>query len=496
MMMRHTAVFTRIRFRILGIVLLAIIPAVLLIWYSAAERKRQISGEIEDNTLRLSRFLASNLERDLSEGEGYLSAVAHFLKATRTPANACAEPLGKLLGSATVYSNIGLAGANGKILCTARLLPSDPGLAGLEWFRKLDSSSGYSVGFDLNGGLSPQASIVLVLPLSIMEEGKGAGRTFLFSVMELDWLNKLAETSHLPPGSAISVTNRKGDAVARYPDPDKWVGKARQSPRGLGDGTALEGTRMTEGIDGVRRLYAYANVAGVGGLVVNVGVIREAMLAPASRALASQLIALGIVAILALMAAWFGADVFLLKQVRALVEATKKLGTGNLQARSSLSYESGELGELAQAFDEMAETLEWRNAQLMESEHERANSVSRLFDFIEYVPEPILILDEGFSVVACNGEAANLFECGADSLVGQGFSSLCPLASMDDIVGQVTRLPGQVEPGIHRFRSKMGRNGDSIPGIAIDISLAKIQVAKTPYILVILKRVAEPIPKA
>jgi hypothetical protein len=99
--------FTRIRFRILGIVLLAIIPAVVLIWYSAADRKQQISMEIEGNTLRLSRFLASNLERDLSEGEGYLQSVAEVLRAKRMLAGGCSETIQGLTNHLSVYANVG-----------------------------------------------------------------------------------------------------------------------------------------------------------------------------------------------------------------------------------------------------------------------------------------------------------------------------------------------------------------------------------------------------
>src|SRR5690606_8936881 len=94
--------------------------------------------------------------------------------------------------------------------------------------------------------------------------------------------------------------------------------------------------------------------------------------APADNALMNQLFALGVVSVLAILAAWFLSDIFLLKQVRALIAATRNLAKGNLTARSSLSYDKGELGDLARAFDEMAETLQWREAQLKESEIERA----------------------------------------------------------------------------------------------------------------------------
>lgn len=127
-----TKLLTRIRFRILGIVLLAIIPAVALIWFSAAERKRQMSEEIEENTLRLSRFLASNLERDLSEGEGFLMAVSALLTEKGLMQGGCSETLAAFLDQSAVYANLGVSDQEGRILCGARAPASPSGLETLE----------------------------------------------------------------------------------------------------------------------------------------------------------------------------------------------------------------------------------------------------------------------------------------------------------------------------------------------------------------------------
>lgn len=476
------ALFTRIRFRILGIVLLAIIPAVALIWFSAAERKSRMSEEIEGNTLRLARFLANNLERDLAEGDSYLTAVAALLRRDGLFDGKCSEALRTLMDEPSIYANVGLADADGHILCSGKPSAAFPGLGGLEWFHELDSAAGFSVGFDFKGALNSEASIVLALP-EVSQAGALPGpRRYVFAVMDLDWLNQLAESSRLPTGSAISVTNRKGDAVARYPDPDKWVGKARQSAAAMDSLTDSEGTRETIGIDGVRRLYAYAIVAGKGGLVVNVGVLREALLEPANRALRNQLIALGIVALLAILAAWFGADVFLLQQVRALINATHQLGAGNLGARSTLSYESGELGELARAFDAMAETLEWRNAQLRESEVERGDPLAKLVDFVECVPEAFLVMDESYSVVACNKEAADLFGSDCAEIAGLPFQKLCPdiPIGLQDAQGRAPR----------RLRSRIAESS-----VHVDISMAKARIAPRTYILALIRRNLEAVPE-
>jgi putative nucleotidyltransferase with HDIG domain len=50
--------------------------------------------------------------------------------------------------------------------------------------------------------------------------------------------------------------------------------------------------------------------------------------------------------------------------VNALVNATRRLGAGELSARSGPPYGSGALGQLARTFDQMAEALQEREAEL------------------------------------------------------------------------------------------------------------------------------------
>ena len=64
------------------------------------------------------------------------------------------------------------------------------------------------------------------------------------------------------------------------------------------------------------------------------------------------------VGLLALAAAWFGGERFILRQVRVLSKAVQQLGAGDLSSRTGLLRERGELGDLARTFDAMAASLE------------------------------------------------------------------------------------------------------------------------------------------
>jgi signal transduction histidine kinase/CheY-like chemotaxis protein/HAMP domain-containing protein len=79
------------------------------------------------------------------------------------------------------------------------------------------------------------------------------------------------------------------------------------------------------------------------------------------------------VGVLALMAAWYGGEHFILRQVQALAKAVQRLAAGDLQARTGLKEVDGELGELAQKFDEMANALQKRQQERDEADQKLLN---------------------------------------------------------------------------------------------------------------------------
>jgi methyl-accepting chemotaxis protein len=66
------------------------------------------------------------------------------------------------------------------------------------------------------------------------------------------------------------------------------------------------------------------------------------------------------VGLLALAAAWYGGERFILRQVRMLYQAAERLAAGDLGTRTGLAGERGELGQLARTFDAMAASIQRR----------------------------------------------------------------------------------------------------------------------------------------
>ena len=80
-----------------------------------------------------------------------------------------------------------------------------------------------------------------------------------------------------------------------------------------------------------------------------------------------------IVGFLALMAAWFGGEHYILRQIRELSKAVDQISKGDLKARTGLKETEGELGQLARQFDAMADTLQKRQKERDDAEHKLLN---------------------------------------------------------------------------------------------------------------------------
>src|ERR1035437_1887288 len=116
------------------------------------------------------------------------------------------------------------------------------------------------------------------------------------------------------------------------------------------------------------------------------------------------------VGLVALGAAWFGGERFILRQVRVLSNAVQQLGAGDLASRTGLSREGGELGELARTFDTMAASLEERVREREQAERTALNRsfqqtvVAALGQFAMVSDDIPALLNQAVMLVAQNLE--------------------------------------------------------------------------------------------
>ncbi len=362
-----------LRARLLLLVLIAVLPALGLIAYEGVGHRRQHAAEAQEEALRLAR-LASDEHRQLIEGaHPLLTGLAQFPAVRGQDSRACSSLFASILKRFPYYVNAGAAKPDGDIFCSAVPLPGPVNIADRDYFQRTLQMRDFTVSDYLIGRISGKPTLILTHPAV---DDSGVVRAVVFLGLDLAWLNRLAAEARLPQGSVITVVDRNGRMLARHPDPEKWIGESVRDVEIVKTVLAQgEGVAEASGFDGIPRLFGFTPLHGLEETrygYVWIGIPQDVAYAVPNRILVRNLVGVALAGVLAFVAAWMGADLFLLRRVNALVGAARRLGAGDLSVRTGLSHNRGELGQLAGAFDEMAEALARRGAEV-----ERAQGAQR-----------------------------------------------------------------------------------------------------------------------
>ena len=158
----------------------------------------------------------------------------------------------------------------------------------------------------------------------------------------------------LPEGSVVTVTDQRGTILVRTADSERYVGSAiSDSPRRL---EQIQTTEELTGVDGIRRMYGNAFVAG-GPWVVSVGIPMNVALTKSAwlwgRSFVLLLVGLiGWVVIAMVLSRRF------VRSVSHLETAAKRVAAGDLRPLDPMPMPSHELAQLQQAFDLMVQRLD------------------------------------------------------------------------------------------------------------------------------------------
>jgi signal transduction histidine kinase len=293
-----------LRFRLILLVLIAIIPALGLILYDGWEDRVSQTRETERNVRRLVRFFANEQQRIIDSTRQLLVALAELREVRQRDARACSALFAKLDAQYSLYVNFGAVDPDGTPFCSAVPVPGSTNLADRAYFRDALETREFAVGDYQSGRITGKATLNFGYPVL---SDKKTVQAVVFAALDLGWLNnRIAELS--PSQTAVILLDDKGTILAQDPEPERWVGKSvSQTPlfKALTAGAKI--AQEIPGVDGVERLFAFATLnenTRTGKLYVAVGIPRQAALAQANRAMFRNLVWLAVAAALALTTAW------------------------------------------------------------------------------------------------------------------------------------------------------------------------------------------------
>lgn len=349
--------FSSLRVRLMSLVVISVLPAFGLALYADMQERRAEVAQVREHVLRITEIAASHEDRLIEGARHLLVALAHLPEDNIGQPLACRKLFASLVKYYPLYANLGIVEPDGDLVCSATAFLQPVAAEKQLWFRRAVETRDFAIG-DYQVGISSKAVITFSYPILNDQEQV---ESVVFAALDLSWLNRLAPTLKLPKQATITIIDRNGTILARYPNSERWVGqRLPDAPLVKAMLAQREDVVEVTGLDGVVRLYAFTALGNevISDVYMGIGLSTTDPFAEADRRLFQHLLWLVLAAVIALTAAWIISDRIILNQVRTLVKTTKRLAAGDLKARTSISNGQGELNQLAHVFDRMAESIE------------------------------------------------------------------------------------------------------------------------------------------
>jgi HD-GYP domain-containing protein (c-di-GMP phosphodiesterase class II)/HAMP domain-containing protein len=365
-----------------------VIPALGLILYSGLERRSHERADALKEAFRIAHMASEEHKHLIENGRQILFTLSHIPEVQKLDSAKCERIFSNLLKKSTGYTAFAIARPDGKVIVSAPAAKGAVNFSDRAWFKRTLKSREFVIGEYLIGRISDKPTIILAYPV-IGEEGSLKG--ILAIGLDLEWLNTLISKSSFPGGATLSVIDSEGTILLRYPDKEKLAGKSMPEAPVFKEILAKgEGTVEAPGFTGEPRLFGFASMGKTPeAIYAAVGIPVKIAYAESNRMLARNLIFMSAIALISLAAARFAGSGLIIKPVRRLLDLTKRLSKGELTVRTKIPYGSGEFGMLAEAFDNMAESLEHREAQRDEA-HKRIKTLNRILKTLSEINELIV----------------------------------------------------------------------------------------------------------
>jgi len=356
-----------LRTQLLLLILLAVLPPIALMTYTAIQQRRSAERAASFEALRLARLIAAHEDQRIEGARLLLEGLARLPEIQRHDRVASRKRFDEIIAKHQGFELVALADASGRVLAAAGL-GAPTSVSGSEWFTRAATTRRFVVG---GGGTADSPSAIELTDALPLIGADGNLNAVLFATLDQTWLSGLASELELPPSASVLLFNRDGRVLARYPESEPLP--VRSMPRDQLERMRLQrrGTGYFTDKDGVGRLSGFEALESVPDdrLFVRVGLSRSATVQRAQRLFIESLAFLLALGIATALVAWRGARRLVLRRVDALVAATRRVATGDFTARTGLPYGKNELSELSRAFDAMAEALQHHRSEREELQH-------------------------------------------------------------------------------------------------------------------------------
>ncbi|MBD5804940.1 Cyclic di-GMP phosphodiesterase Gmr [Azoarcus sp. Aa7] len=349
----------RMHVRLLLLVLVAVLPSLAIIVNTGVDQRREALAASERLALSTARQLAARQRDMIKHAHEALQGLAASPEIRRLYSTRdCSRWLARVATLGELYSDLFVAGRDGRMLCSAKSYRGEIDVSDRAYFRRAVDGRDFAIGDFIVGRITGNPVVVFAHP--VFDERDDITAIVGLAAQPMAFEALLRELS-LPDGSVVTLLDSQGAILARLPDPEGLAGRTipelEEFKAAIVD--AREVVSESVWLDEVSRVSAIVPVLSTyGDLYVRVGIpAATAQTAAATVVQHNVLLLVGVAALMTILG-WAAAQHLVLRRVRDLAETARRLGAGDLHARCTLPPEGGELGDFARTLDDMAERIE------------------------------------------------------------------------------------------------------------------------------------------
>jgi signal transduction histidine kinase/ActR/RegA family two-component response regulator len=353
-------IFHSFRLMVPVLVTVAVLPSLLALLYSGFEAQNEVKRDAEQDILRLAIRMAVIQERITASTQVMLSSLTLVPSVNQLDLPACNDLFKKIVRLNPIYTNILMADRNGDVIASA--IPFEPiNLADRKHFKDAYLSKKFSTGEYIVSRSSFKPAFPFSYPL--LDE-KGQIKAILIAAIELEQYKEYFSGETLPDGSFFGIADHDGRRLFRIPKSGDVFDLGKPiSPlvwdivkTGVNDGVMHK-----EGSDKIRRIIAYSKLhlgtETPAYMSMFVGVPEKILINNASAAMFKNAVFAGGSWLLALLLFWLIGRNLFFEKIKRLTDCASQFGSGNLNMLTGVDHKAGELGQVAEAFDQMAVKL-------------------------------------------------------------------------------------------------------------------------------------------
>ncbi|NNJ90508.1 MAG: diguanylate cyclase, partial [Gammaproteobacteria bacterium] len=357
-----------IRKNLTFLVFLSILPAFAILFYTGFEHRQQIIESTQQDVALIVRGMAEQQREITRSSQQMLTMLSRLPEIRQLNIGETTRILSDLIALNPQYSNMALVDLDGNVLTSGKGR-SSVNLADRKHFIEALRSKTFVVGEFIISRVSVQAP---VFPSAIpVLDAEGNPRAVLTLVHKLSSFSRYLDTSDVPDGSFVAITDHKGLRMYYYPEKQDTnpVGKPINAKNweiaSIANGP---GILTSKGSDGNKRIFAFEPVSLKQDEPPYIyfwsGIPENRILAPANEALLKSLLFLFLALLVAILVARTIGEKIIIKPLMNLVQLAGQLSKGNLEARSDTHSMISEFDMLSHEFNQMAESLQKNNEKL------------------------------------------------------------------------------------------------------------------------------------